>query len=228
MSDECVRLDELDSLLDLDPRDPRRRHLESCPLCRARLAAYKAFIAEGPPQPGSEPGRADAELAVFMEKMIHGGVETEAGGGFLARLRGRRLPRRALIPGVAAAAVAAVILVIALNPFPDGDGRYPAPLRGLDSMAAGSTLSIQPAVARDGTVLFSWTRLPDADRYEAQIFDTNLKQIARFEADRGTSLTVRVGDIPKVDGPLFWRVMAFREGDEIAHSRLLSFDLDAH
>ena len=84
MTDGCFQLDELDSLIDLDPEDPRRRHLESCPLCRARLAAYRAFIAEGPPQPGSEPERADAELEQFISRMVRGGVEAETRGGFMA------------------------------------------------------------------------------------------------------------------------------------------------
>lgn len=229
MTDECFQLDELDSLLDLDPEDPRRRHLASCPLCRARLAAYRTFLAEGPLQPDSEPVRAGAELEAFVAKMIHDGVGMEAGGGFLSRLRSRRIPRRAIIPGLAAAVVAAVVLIIALSPFPDGDRRHPAPLRGLDAQDAGeSVLAIQPAVAHDGTVLFSWTRLPDSDRYEVQVFDTKLQEIARFEADRDTCLVVRAGDMPRADGTLFWRVMAFREGDEIAHSRLRSLDLDTH
>lgn len=227
MNDECFRLDELHSLLDLDAGDPRRRHLADCPLCRARLAAYRAFIAEGPPQAGSEPERAEAELGAFLAKMIHGTVETGSGGGLRARLRGRRFPRRALIPGLAAAAVAAVILIIALSPFPDGDLRHPAPLRGLDAPDdGGAVLQVQPAVARDGTIIFGWTHISDADRYEVQIFDTKLEEIAHFEADRDTSLTVRTGGLPKADGPLFWRVAAFREGDEIAHSPLLSIDPD--
>jgi len=224
MTEDCVQLDELGSLLDLDPEDPRRRHLAGCPLCRARLAAYKAFIAEGPPRAGSEPERAEVELGAFLTKMIHGGVEMGAGGGFLSRLRGRRIPKRVIIPGLAAA-VAAVVLIIALKPFLDTDRRQPAPLRGLDAPAAGSAvLAARPAVVREGTIIFTWTSLTDADRYRVQVFDTKLQEIARFEADRDTSLVVRTGDVPRADGSLFWRVTAFREGDEIAHSRPLSLD----
>jgi hypothetical protein len=224
MTDGCFRLDELESVLDLDPDDPRRRHLADCPVCRARLAAYRAFIAEGPPQAGSEPGRAEAELGVFLERMIRGGVETQTGDGFMARLRARRLPKRILVPGMAVAAAAVVILIIALHPFSNGDGRHPASLRGVDSPTAVA-LSVQPAVVGEGTVTFSWTRLPGSDRYEVRLFDTKLELIARFEAGRDTSLVLRADVLPKADGPLFWRVMAFRGGDEIARSRLLSLDL---
>lgn len=225
MTEECFRLDELDSLIDLDPEDPRGRHLAGCPLCRARLSAYRAFIAGSPPLPGSKPERADAGLSAFLDKMVHGAVEKEAGNGFLARFLGRRMTRRTLIPGLAAAALAAVILVIVLNPFADGD-RQPAPLRGLDTPTAGALLSVQPAVVREGAVVFNWAQVPDSDRFVVQIFDAKLDEIARFDAGRDTSLIVRADIMPEADGSLFWRVTALREGDEIAHSRLLPLDID--
>lgn len=51
MYDRCFPLEEMESLLDLSPDDPRQQHLKRCPLCRSRLAAYRMFLAEGPPLP---------------------------------------------------------------------------------------------------------------------------------------------------------------------------------
>jgi hypothetical protein len=224
MTDECFRLEELESLIDLDAQDPRRRHLEDCPLCRARLAAYKAFITEGPPQAGSKPERAEAELGSFMENMIRG---SEARSDSRARLHARRFPKRVLIPGLAVAAAAAVILIIALSPFPGGDRQLPAPLRGSDSPSiTGAGVSVRPVEQSGSSVLFSWTARPDADRYEIQIFNARLEGVARFEAGGDTSLTVESGDLPGPDEPFFWRIAAFRGGDEIAHSRPLPLDRD--
>jgi hypothetical protein len=225
MTERCFHMDELASLLDLIPGDPRERHLVECPLCRARLAAYKAFVTEGPPLTGSQPERAKTELDEFLAGMIHGDSGTGGETGFWTKLRPRRISRFVLVPGLAAAA-AVVILLVVLNPFSEDRLRHQAPLRGLKSPTAGGTmLSVQPAVIERGTVTFSWSPVPDSDRYEIQVFDTKLEQIARFEANRGTALEVSIDQIPATGSPLWWRVVAFRDGDESAHSPLSSLNL---
>ena len=216
MNDRCFPLEELKSLIDLSPDDPRRLHLAECPLCRARLAAYRTFIEEGPPLAGSEPERADAELSAYIEKMVHSDTEARARGGFLARFRRRRISKRMLMPGLAAAAVAIVVLIIALSPFPGGDRRQLSPLRGWGSREA--ELEAGPATLREGAVRFEWKSNPEADRYEVQLFDASLREIARFDAGRATSLTVQTSEMPETGDAIFWRIVAFRGGDELAHS----------
>jgi hypothetical protein len=223
MTEECFPLDELDSILDLGPDDPRRRHLADCPLCRARLAAYRTFLAEGPPLAGSRPEKAKVDLERFIDTMVRRNVETKVENGFWARLRTRRPRRRALIPGLSVAAAAIVILVIALHPFTGGD-RTPALLRGGEP-SSGAALVIQPASLHDGAVTFSWSPLPDAESYELLLYDTKLEEIARFEADRATSIRIEASDIPAADGPVLWRIVALREGEEYARSPLGSLDL---
>ena len=144
-----------------------------------------------------------------------------------------------------------MILIVVLYQFTDGDRRRPAPLRGADSPAGAAALVVQTAAVREGEIIFSWARVTDADRYEVQIYDADLREIARFGAGSDTSLTVRAGDIPgagditgagelpeaadvtegeetpQTGGPLFWRVAAFREGDEIAHSPLVPLEIGA-
>ena len=225
MTERCFHMDELASLLELSPGDPRGQHLAACPLCRARLAAYKAFVAEGPQLPGSQPERAKAELDQYLAGMILGDSGTDGKAGFWTKLRPRRISRFALVPGLAAAA-AAVILLVVFNPFSKDRLRHEAPLRGLESPThGGASISTQPVVIESGTVTFRWALVPECDRYEIQVFDAKLEQVARFETNRGMALEVNIDRIPASGGPLWWRVVAFRDGDEAAHSPLSLFDL---
>jgi hypothetical protein len=227
MTDECFRLDELDALLDLRAGDPRQRHLAECPLCRARLAAYRAFLADKPPLPGSRPGEAASRLEEFIEKTIRGGPEpagSRGEPGFWARMRLGSGWRRGLALGVTAAA--AVILIVILVPFRDGGRRRIAPLRGLEPSGTGeSAFAAHRAVAENGSVVFSWSPVPEADGYEIHMFNTALDETARFEAGADTGMRVRIDEIPQTGTLLLWRVVAVREGGEIARSPLRSLDL---
>jgi hypothetical protein len=226
MTERCFRLDELDSILDLDPEDPRRRHLAECPLCRARLAAYRAFIAEGPAAPGSQPERAKADLEAFIARITHAGAQPKTRSGLRARLREFRVPRFVLVPGLATAAVVAIILILVLRPFSGGDRELLPSLRGLESPTAGRVvLSAQPAALSGTTINFSWSPLSDSDRYQVEVFNAKLEEVARFEAAGDTSLTVQTNRVGAAAGTLWWRVVAFRDGDEIAHSPLSSLNL---
>lgn len=227
MADRCFRPDEMESLLELAPGDSRLRHLADCPLCRARFAEYRAFIEEGAPADGSRPEQARADLEVFIAKMLRGEAGSTGGRDFRARLRALRVPRFVLIPGVAAAAVAVLILVAVLHPFTGMDQQQP-PLRGLaDSTEEKlSELVTTPAAVRGGAMSFSWSALPDADRYEVQIFDVNLESHARFDAGRDTVLEIKTDEISAASGPLWWRVAAFQGGDEFAHSSLSALRYD--
>ena len=225
MHRNCFRLDEMDALLDLDPEDPRRKHLSECPLCRARLAAYRLFAAEGAPLPGSEPERAQEELDAFVSRTIEGGGSAPREGLFGARRRWRPFPKRWIVPALAAAA-AVIALAVFLDPFPRDVDLRQARLRGLDTTAAGETaLTAFPAGVDGGIVTFSWNRLADCDAYEVQIFDESLDEIARFEAAGDTVLRVPVSEIPSADDPVLWRVVSFREGDERARSSLRPLEL---
>ncbi|MHC4946294.1 MAG: hypothetical protein ACYTG7_25045 [Planctomycetota bacterium] len=44
MTQRCFQADELGDLLDLTADDPRQKHLDACPRCRALLAEYKEFL----------------------------------------------------------------------------------------------------------------------------------------------------------------------------------------
>jgi hypothetical protein len=225
MTERCFHMDELASLLDLGPEDPRERHLAACPLCRARLAAYKAFVTEGPPLAGSRPEQAEKELDAFLAKMVHGDSGAREETGFWTKLRPRRIPRFVFVPGLAAAAVAVILLVV-LNPFSGNQPQKMAPLRGIESPeTGGAVLSTQPVVIEDGTVTFRWSPVPGPHSYEIQVFDATLEQIAFFEAKGDATLRVSIDQIPAAGGQLWWRVVAYHDGDESVHSQLSSLDL---
>jgi hypothetical protein len=227
MTDKCFRLDELDALLDLGEDDPRQRHLADCPLCRARLAAYRTFLEDSPPLPGSRPEEAAAHLEKFIENVLHGGAEpagSRGEPGFRARMRLGIGWRRGLV--LAATAAAAVILIVVLVPLRDGGRRRIAPLRGPEPSATGeSALTARPAFIRNGSIVFSWSPVPEADGYEIHLFDTALDETARFDAGTDTSMQIRIAEIPRTDALLLWRVVALREGGEVARSHLTSLDL---
>lgn len=235
MTDRCYRPEEIASLLDLAPEDPRQRHLASCPLCRARLAEYRAFMAEGPPVAGSRPEEAKRNLDDFVAGMIHGpdagrrkgSAQSAPEGGFRNPFRSLRIPKLALAPGIAAAvAFAALILVVVFHPFPGG-GRREAALRDLDdSTATEVNLIAAPVTVREGTITFTWDAVPYADRYEVQIFDADLDPIAAFDAAGAASLEIEADLIPPTAPPVWWRVAAYRDGDEFAHSILSALRLD--
>jgi hypothetical protein len=51
VGESCYSREQLADIATLAADDPRRAHLESCPRCRDRLAAYQEWLARGP-QPG--------------------------------------------------------------------------------------------------------------------------------------------------------------------------------
>jgi hypothetical protein len=225
MTDKCFRLDELDCVANMNPGDPRRQHLAECPLCRARLAAYRAFLTEAPPPSESSPERARAELESFIDKMVHGRVEAGQKPGFRSALLAVLSSRRVLAPGLAVAA--ALLLVVVLKPFRAGEDRSPASLRGGETPGVVvASIAVEDALIVADVVTFRWNALAEADRYEVEIFDTGLSEIARFDAGRGNTLEVATEDIPRVDGPLLWRVVAFHEGDTVARSQPTPIDLN--
>ncbi|MCB9513646.1 MAG: hypothetical protein H6694_04950 [Candidatus Latescibacteria bacterium] len=49
MADSCPTVEVLADLAALPADDPRRRHVQDCPRCRARLLDYQDFLAGGAP-----------------------------------------------------------------------------------------------------------------------------------------------------------------------------------
>jgi hypothetical protein len=220
MSGSCFRLDEIATLLEMAPDDPRRQHLDACPLCQSRLAAYRGFVAKPAPLPGSDPENARIELERFIggldKRAARGAAWSESWSQFRARLG----PRRVFALGIASAAVA---LLMILHPFLGHDGSETPVLRGPAAPGA-SAIRLETQSIEDGDVVLRWNALAEADLYEVQVFDTRLDRVARFSAGPATTYRLQRQAIPAGDGPLFCRIAAFRGGDEVAASDVLVLD----
>jgi hypothetical protein len=227
MAERCFRMDEMDDLLDLNPSDPRQQHLNRCPLCRARLSAYRMFLAKDPGLSGSQQGQAEARLDEFIAREFQDedALVAEDEPGLLSRFQQLLGRRRVMAPALVV--VGLLALIVALKPFTEDERFAPGRLRGVDSTAVSAPLLLLGVeVDPDGTVTFRWRQWPEADSYRLQIFTPDLAEIAQFTAAGDTFLQVPPHEIPAVDEPLLWRIQALREGDEMAHSSPASLDLN--
>ncbi len=219
MKDQCFSPEDLDNLLDMKPEDPKRIHLEDCSACRSLLASYRAFL-----NPGALPANARAErahdaLADFISQRIEGecvGGETDPGRpsflqGLVGALRGPVLG-----PVLALTVVLVAVSVLwlsrdALSPERLNGVVRDLPVDGIEELVARSGL-------QEGRVLFAWRALPAADAYRIQILSADL--VLEREIDTQGELSLEI-EVPTDGGSRFWRVIASRNGDEIARSSLL-------
>lgn len=230
MADACPPIEEFEAIRRLDARDPRRRHVEECPRCRALLAAYRAFMAGRDEL--ADPA-AEARLGELLAREIAAEPEPESVpapvpaspgppplGGLLAFLRTLAGPQL-LRPALAAATVL-IIGIAVLRPW------QPAPehdivLRGESSPGAERVVVLQPPrLVAGGELELGWSACPGADGYRVQLLSTGLTEVARFEVDADTTLRIPAARLaaPGAASPqLLWRVEALLDGDVIAHSR---------
>jgi hypothetical protein len=113
---------------------------------------------------------------------------------------------------MAAAAVLIVILVHTPNQPGEGEFLLRGPLE--EAMFAASS-----ALQADGSVLFQWMAVPEAEGYRILFYNQDLDEIARMETGRATTLQLPPDSLTRLasSGPtLFWRVAALH-GSEARH-----------
>lgn len=219
MAERCFDLTEYQELLDLAPGDPRSAHLQACPLCRARLAAFRAFLAREPVA-GSRPGEAADALERAVASIVAAGSARAPAGERrgLTDLVRTVTRRRVIVPTLAVAAAAALILTI--QPGRRGPDRPSGILRLHPGTAvSAANLTATSEVLADGTHLLRWTSSPAAAAYRIQVFDANLTEIASFATGADTILALSPAQLPGDPSLLLWRVLALGEDGELAHSR---------
>ncbi len=224
MADRCFDLTELDDLLELEPDDPRREHLGRCPLCSARVEAFKVFLSNQP-TPGSRPEEARATLERFVAQLI----SPEPIARKIVAARRPPWPLRTLrrrwvaVPAMAVATVIVLYLTWAPGRGPETpSGR----LRMEPTTTATELLVLENGKAReDGSISLRWRGVPEATGYRVQLLDAGLDEVASFETGADTALVLLPGRLPRLPGPILWRVQALLDGGEIAHSRPVTLDL---
>ncbi len=212
----CIPADEIAAVLALAESDPRRAHLASCPRCRALADAYRAFLAPGDVPAAARADEADARLSAWREQWLGGSAATApaARREEPARSWWAALSAAALRPAWAFAAlvvVAGAVLVIARRP---AEGPQVVLRGGAPSDFVAAPAQWQP----DGAVRLTWSRAPEAARYEVRLFSTALEPLATLAAGLDTTRLLAADSLPAAvrgGGAVLWRVAAVRgDGSE--------------
>jgi hypothetical protein len=225
-SERCFGIEELEVVAKLPAHDARRRHLDECPRCRARLLTFLEFTEAPADIPSGLLRDAEATLdaALKRELAIGGAGRSEDAAApfrrWLAALTAPRPTRRAA--WAAAVAVAAIAVVVAIRM------RGPAPsepflLRGSEERVAPGVLttSLLQAVAVEGGVELSWPPVAGADSYEVRIYRSDLEELARLRPTPEARALLTRADLPASATPrttALWKVVALRGGDVVQES----------
>ena len=231
MNSDCPRIEDLAGIAELGPGDPRRRHLDGCPRCQARLAGYQEFMRGAGECDQDQLDAAVDLLGAKLDREILGRHEDAAPE------RGRSIFsfQSPYVRGALALA-ACVLLFFALFGLRDRterDGRAPGDIllrSGETTPPEGSILLDEPRYPADGGVELSWRPLPDADMYVVKILNAELDQVADVPAGSAGSLVLesaRLHELVSGAGAYAWIVIALSEGEEIARSRASSFRFGA-
>lgn len=235
MSDRSVEIEDPGEWPGLPADDPRRRELEAKPSARARVLAYREFMA-AENLPGA-PGRAEAEtrLAAALDAEIGiPGATAGASDGAPARAT-LAAPEARLDPRPFAwfgpsrfkplVAIAAVVLAMAgaglvttVLRQQQGD-----PLRGIETPGVPGVWSPDPKsrVTPNAGLALAWTAAPGADRYVVVFVSADLEELDRIEGITSLELILTREALPRGLRPattVSWRVLAFRGADEIGRS----------
>jgi len=213
MTHQCVKIENLGEIADLQPDTPERREIEACPNCRALFHSYLAFL-DAEPATRSHPQRADDDLAAFLRERVGGATRRDGGtvhpgGSFFFGAQWTRLwPRLAPV-------AAAVVLVVAIAVWSPWQEAGPVLERG----DATSPLALGEAIVAGGTIDFVWAPHPGATDYVVVLFGADFSEQMRLAPVSQPDATMSLTDIPEAAGPrLAWRVLALENGDVIATS----------
>lgn len=206
MTQDCFPDTSLATVASWAPDDPRRAHLDACPGCRARLAAYLSFL-KAEDVPGADAEDAERRLSAALAGLA---------GAPAAALPRTAIPRRAsrLRPVLALAAT----LLVAVGLWRGLAATAVRPASGLILRGEGEARPapvIQSARSlADGRLALCWRRQPQADAYRVALHDADLRQVSVVDAGPDSTLAVAPG------AARFWRVLALRGGVEIGRTEL--------
>ncbi len=213
MNKACIPAVEIGTVATAPPDDPRRRHLVSCPRCRALAREYDAFM-----NPAPLPAAAHTEwAATALSRRLAQEIGTP--GGVIVPLRPRK-PRFAVPPralwAAAAVLVACAGLVLVrdladeLNPrVPPG----PAILRG----KADAPLALTVTSVAGGWHL-AWASPAGADANVVVLYDAALRELGRRDLGPRTFLTFDPRAWPEATSAAYVGVVFLTGGDEVGRT----------
>jgi len=223
MTDRCLSIDELAALAAISRGDPLRSHVDACPRCEAIILSYEDFESPAEPPEAADAERASAHLESVLRREIlgpgapHSERQTRSPQQVsLWRRLGIILQRPILGPAIAAGAVA-LIVVLAVQFRPGSEGENA--LRGESAVPAEPV----PAAVRTegaGGLILEWQPHAEADRSVVVLYRADLSEIDRLDAARARTLRLPSAEEVPSDEVRYWRVICYRERQELARSPL--------
>src|SRR5262245_59388866 len=110
---ECIPVDQLGTLKQLNADDPRRRHAESCPRCSSLLFAYEEFT-KADQRADARVAEAEAHLARFIAQNVEETPPVRVSG---APRQGKRWFEFSGLKMAAAVAAVLLVAVIVWQPW---------------------------------------------------------------------------------------------------------------
>ncbi len=229
MNPDCLRPEDLETIDELPPGDPRRAHAGTCPRCSSLLASYREFVKPGAPPAGADTESANLRLRASLREEIFEKdprTSSEAGrSGSTGRQRGgsswsflsSRAGWSAWRPALGALAGILLIVTVVEVARYRSDSERPIVPRGRIEDALPAAAAVEA-----GTLRFHWRAEPDADRYELRFFRRNLEEISRISLSGDTALVLPPAELARL-GPsgsaVLWQAVALRGADELRESR---------
>jgi hypothetical protein len=207
----CLEPRDLPLVLDLPDDDPRRRHLASCPHCRALLNAYDEFIDPGSEDLGGDLTAADAELAGRLATAL--GSDHRSGktsSGWADRFRA---PRARF--AMAAMLIACAGMFLARDAQFRQDSRLPSG----PGWQRGESAAAPQWQKSDGSWQLVWTAGPAAARPVVVCFDAAMGELAQLELGVDARVLDR-GLIPAA--AVYLQVLFVAREDTVARSAIVS------
>jgi hypothetical protein len=243
--DRCPPVETLPEIailpLDGEKVDPRRRHLEHCPRCQARLADYRDFMAGGTPCPPRELHAAmaalDATLRTAGGRDAALGAAGDGAAGDRAAAHRAGDPRaRVLHPvfghplaRVGFALAALFLLLVALDALPERPRQREIRLRAGEGRPSAAALVLEaPRLLADGSLELAWQALPGADDYRLRLLRPDLSLLAERPCGEATHVRLAGSEFAALrtaGGVLVWQVEAWAGGDPLAISPPATFPL---
>ena len=227
MSESCPSLELLLEIAEQrgDDRadEPRRRHLERCPRCQARLADYRDFLAGGAPCPPAELKAAMAGLDRSLRETVHGPAAEQR----RPRASILRLDHPLLRGALAVAAL--FLLLISLDVLPRKPLDRTIRLRAGSGLPAPAAIQANPPhPTPDGGLEFSWQPVAGADDYEMRLLAPDLTVLDRRSSAGAARMRLEAAELSKLYGEgqvLVWQVEARAGTDPLVASAPMIFAL---
>ena len=234
----CVPIEALEALLALPAGDAKRRHVESCPRCRARLLALAEFVSAPADVPEALLAEADAHLAKVMRRELAldpvaapiapaAPIASVASGATSApgapAVRERIAPRwRMPWAWVGAGVAFATVAFLSVRAIEDRLTDAPPVLRGAPERTLAAPEGLR-AEAGTGDVTLTWSPSAGAEDYQVTVYAADLTEIVRLPPSADTTVVVTRADLPpstagKTGASAFWRVTARAKGDPLGVS----------